>query len=560
MCGIWAYFVRNGPNLTNEDFEAHKPWAHAASVRGPDRYSEIRGPRQHMVFHRLAIHDLSIRGDQPFYGTNHHGVTCHVMCNGEIYNYKDIIKKYNFVMQSSSDCEVILHLLIRFNFDAHRVMKEIQGEFAWIARIQYRTGRERIIAARDPFGVRPLYYATTPSGYIFSSTLRGIDGFHKTHETIRAYHLPPGTFLAVDDHAITLHTYYDLRTKIPTEYSDDLEYHQKRVTDTLIAAVKCRLDSDRPIGFLLSGGLDSSLIVGIARHILEYPPHKLNTFSIGTPSSPDIQFAQLVADHCQSQHTVIPFEPMKALKRIDEVIRDIETYDITTVRASTPQYILAEHIAEETNIRVLMNGDGADEVEGGYLYFHAAPSATDLHQECIRLLQNIHKYDGLRVDRTLGAHGLEARIPYLDPAFVEAYLAVPPEWRMPSYKNQEKSFLRDAFMTLYPNVLPREVMYRTKDAFSDGISQHAKGTSWYEIIQDFCNETVSDELLQLTQNKFEPFTKPTTKEAAYFADIFRSYYPAHAHILPTYWMPQWTNAKDPSARTLTIYATLGSPS
>lgn len=554
MCGLWAYFVRKGPNLTNDDFESHRPWAHAASVRGPDRYSEVKGLRYHMVFHRLAIHDLSIRGDQPFYGAEN-GVICHVMCNGEIYNYKDIVAKYNLCMQSSSDCEVILRLLLHFKFNIQKVVNELQGEFAWVARIQYPSGRERIFAVRDPFGVRPLYYASTKEGYVFSSTLQGVEGFHKYSEVVRAHHLPPGSYLSIDDNSTSLHTYYDIRARVPKTYKYDLEYHQKQVTQTLIQAIAKRMDSDRPIGFLLSGGLDSSLIVGIVRHILKYPANLLHTFSIGTASSPDVQYAQMVADHCDSHHTVVPFNASEAIKRLDDVIRDIETYDITTIRASTPQYILSQYISENTNIRVLMNGDGADEAEGGYLYFHHAPSPSDLHDECIRLLRNIHQYDGLRVDRTLGAHGLEARIPYLDPEFVEAYLAVPPEWRMPSYKNQEKSFLRDAFASLYPSVLPKEVLYRRKDAFSDGISQHSKGTSWYEILQDFSQEVISEEVFQVVQRKFQTHTQPTTKEAAYYADIFRSYYPSHAHILPKYWMPQWTDAKDPSARTLSIYNT-----
>jgi asparagine synthase (glutamine-hydrolysing) len=555
MCGIWAYFVRYGPNLTPEDFELHSPWAHAASARGPDRYSEIRGLRHHMVFHRLAIHDLSIRGDQPFFASNRRGVMCHLMCNGEIYNYKELIQKYNLTMQSSSDCEVILRLLMLFQFNVDKVLQEIQGEFAFIARIQYPSGHERILAARDPFGVRPLYYAHTQKGFLFSSTLRGIDGFCGHSEKVKGHHLPPGTYLSLEDNETILHAYYDIRTKVPNTFQYDLKFHQKRVTDTLIRAVERRLDSDRPIGFLLSGGLDSSLIVGIVRHILQYPASKLHTFSIGTPESPDVKYARLVANHCDTNHTFVPFHPSAAFKEIDHVIRDIETYDITTIRASTPQYILAKHISEETSIRVILNGDGADETEAGYLYFHAAPSCDEMHQECIRLLRNIHMYDGLRVDRTLGSNGLEARIPYLDPEFVEAYLAVPPEWRMPSYQNLEKSFLRDAFAHLYPNVLPKEVLYRTKDAFSDGVSQHKSGSSWYEIIQDFTKEFVSEKLETIVRRKYADSLSPPTKEAIYYSDIFHSYYPCHGHILTEYWMPKWLPATDPSARTLSVYKT-----
>lgn len=549
MCGLWAYFVRSGYNLVEQDFEEHSKWAHASSVRGPDRCSEVRGARHHMVFHRLAIHDMSMRGDQPFYSIDGRGVPCTVMCNGEIYNYKELIQKYNLKMTSSSDCEVILRLLILFRYDVARVLKEIKGEFAFVARIHYARGRERIIAARDPFGVRPLYFAQTKNGLLFSSVLEGIDGFNSPKEIVKGHHLPPGVWVDYSNRDTEMHSFYDIRTQIPKLISEnEITYYQKQVTDAFIEAVRIRLDSDRPVGFLLSGGLDSSLVVAVASKIIgsDIP---LNTFSIGMSDSPDIEYANMVAKHCNTKHTVVPLEPQKAFKEIDNVIRHIESFDITTVRASTPQYILAKYISEETNIKVILNGDGADEVEAGYLYFHKAPSPNEMHDECIRLLREIHMYDGLRVDRTLGAHGLEARIPFLDPNFVETYLAVPAELRIPTADRKEKQFIRDAFATLYPDILPKEVLYRTKDAFSDGVSKNQVGTSWYEMIQGYVNEIYTDAEYELMKSSGNLWTE--TKEAAYYLDVFLSYLPNQQHILKEYWMPKWTTATDPSARTYT---------
>lgn len=503
----------------------------------------------HLCFHRLSIHDLSHHGDQPFV---HHfkGMKVTVMCNGEIYNWKELIDRFDIRMSSHSDCEVIGHLFQKCNFDIEKTVSLLHGEFALVLIAEHANGQRDIYAARDPFGVRPLYYAHNKRGIVLSSLLAGIT---RLDASLRGDHLPPGCILHCAREETVLTSFYDIRTRIHEAklHTADMYSHYKRVTDALIQAVRYRLDSDRKIGFLLSGGLDSSLIVAIAVKILGVK--NAHTFSIGMDGSQDLLYAKKVAQHLDTKHMSVYFTPKEGCASIYNVVEALETYDITTIRASIGQYRLAKYISESTDIKVILNGDGSDEVSCGYMYFHHAPSGKAAHEEAIRLLREIHRYDGLRVDRTLSHFGLEARVPFLDPLFVEAYLSVPRAWRTPdkSVGQMEKQFLRDAFHTLYPDLLPPEVLYRTKEAFSDGVSGQV---SWYEILQKWCNDMVSEEEFAVAKKK--EHIQPETKEAYFYRDIFDSMHPNHAQILPHYWMPKWTHAKDPSARTLKIYKSL----
>jgi asparagine synthase (glutamine-hydrolysing) len=543
MCGLWAYFLRHGNLFDTTDYVRHDPWKHASANRGPDTMSEVQGSDYHLVFHRLAIRDTSLDGDQPFSYEFPDGTTLHVMCNGEIYNYDALVEKYRLArkLKSRSDCEVIGHLFETFKGDELKVAKALHGEWAFVARFEYPDGRVRIVAARDAYGVRPLYMGTFEKGIIFSSTLSGIVGFT---EDVRAIHFPPGHIfaevLSSPNEQPTLHSFATPLFKIhapsiPTDV-DVKQSIYKLVTDALIEAVRIRLaTSERNIGFLLSGGLDSSLVVAIATKILGYqsPP----TFCIGLQSNAtDLAYAQKVASYLGTRHHQVIVPPKEALAEVRDVIKALETYDITTIRASVPQYILAKYISERTDVRVVMNGDGSDEVASGYLYNYYAPSPQKVHADALRLLNEIHMFDGLRVDRTLGAHGLEARLPFLDPKFVATYLGnVPAEWRTPHRENgiMEKQFLRDAFATLYPGLLPTDVLYRKKEAFSDGVSVNTQEESWFRILQ----------------NEFG-------HESDYYKDVFDAFLPNHRHVLPHYWMPpkDWVGASDPSARTLATYS------
>lgn len=532
MCGLWAYVLRAGRLFDSSDYVRHDPWKHANANRGPDRIVEVQGADYHFCFHRLAIHDLSPDGDQPFYMEWENGTILHLMCNGEIYNYDHLIQKHKLEkkLQSKSDCEVICNLLEKYQGDVQQVAKELDGEFAFIARMEDPSGIVTCVAARDMFGVRPLYYGSTSKGVVFSSLLNGIVGMQ---DDIRAEHFPPGhTFTEIisGTEPPTIQAYTRLDVPMVDRPLFDI---YKNITEAFISAVRKRLPSDRDIGFLLSGGLDSSLVVAVATKLLKVKNPK--TFTIAfDDNATDLLYARKVADHVQADHTNVFISPTQALDTIPDVVKALETYDITTIRASTPQYLLAQHIYQNTNIRVILNGDGSDEVACGYLYHKACPSDEEASTDTYRLLREIHMFDGLRVDRTLGAHGLEARLPFLDPEFVKAYLSVPVKYRRAGVKGRmEKQLLRDAFASIYPGLLPDEVMYRKKEAFSDGVSSQKK--SWYELIHGFV-------------------ASKRTSEKAWYASMFDEYLPNQRHIIPYYWMPRWIpDATDPSARTLKVY-------
>jgi asparagine synthase (glutamine-hydrolysing) len=306
------------------------------------------------------------------------------------------------------------------------------------------------------------------------------------------------------------------------------------------------MQSERPLGALLSGGLDSSLVAGIAAKLLSEENKRLTTFSIGMDAeSPDIKYARKVADHINSIHheIIIPVEIW--IENLKNVIRQIETYDITTIRASTGQYLLAKWISENTDIKVLLNGDGADELESGYLYFYNAPGATGAHNENLRLLENIHYYDVLRVDRGISAWGLEARVPFLSKDFVDLYLSIDKNLRHPlkgEGSRIEKYLIRNAFTD--EDLIPSGVLWRKKEAFSDGVSHVKK--SWFEYIKEYIEAQVSDEEFAKHIIDFP------SKEAYWYKKIYSSYYPVSNNFL-RYWMPKWSNeTKDPSARVLKI--------
>jgi len=535
MCGIWAYILHS--QTSNVLRDASK----TLQCRGPDKTIESIDENHTFVFHRLAIHDLTSSGDQPFEFQFPNGTYMKLMCNGEIYNYKELIQQFSFEVKSSSDCEVIAHLIYYYNFDIHSVLKVLRGEFAFIAYVKHPINGEEFIIGRDTFGVRPLYYGFTKDGLILSSMMSGITQATESIEADpKVYHFPPGHFYHENLKDINKTTFKmcckDVFTHfkvLPVIYSNDrhVATFYKEITDSFIHAVKIRLDSERDVGFFLSGGLDSSLVVGVATKILGLKNPK--TFCIGfDTNAPDIQFAQKVVDHLDTNHTRVIVTVDMALDSVSDVIKALETYDTTTIRASTPQYLLAKHISKETNIKVILNGDGSDEVSMGYLYNFYAPDDDQAHADSLRLLREIHCFDGLRVDRTLGAHGLEARLPFLDIDYVSTYLNIPVDFRRPSATSMEKQLLRDAFNTVYPNILPEEVMYRKKEAFSDGVSRVDK--SWYKILQERAVDVGK-----------------TEKE--WYKEIFDREFPNQDHICPHFWMPQWTDATDPSARTLAVY-------
>jgi asparagine synthase (glutamine-hydrolysing) len=329
----------------------------------------------------------------------------------------------------------------------------------------------------------------------------------------------------------------------------DLEEAKRKIRLTFESAVEKMVQSDREIGCLLSGGLDSSLVSSCASKILKKYGKKLRTFSIGLPGATDEKYAKQVAEYIGSEHTHVTVNEHDFLDAVPQVVKMIESYDITTVRASVCQYTISKWISKNTNIKVLLCGDGSDECTGGYLYFHKTPNAKELDIECRRLLSDIHLYDGLRADRCIAGNGMEARFPFLNHHFIETYLSTDCTFRVP-IEGSEKWLLRKSFENC--DYLPFEVLNRTKCAFSDSIS--AIERSWYQILQENVEKYFTDEQLEKANDKFKHLT-PYTKESLYLRDIFCQTYGFGNvnNILQYYWLPKWCgNQKDPSARTLNI--------
>lgn len=541
MCGIWAMLLNRDENMTSLYDSFMK-----ISKRGPDRSSfiELKAPiNVKLGFHRLSIMDL-IDGDQPFKHIRNNRML-YTMCNGEIYNHKELIKKYNLQPHSRSDCEILPLLLEKIGIS--EMMNELIGEYAFIILdIDGDTGDYTAYVGRDRFGIRPLFWNNDiKSGFSFCSEMKGLPVLSRVEQVKPASYM---IFQKTNNlvKLCTYVTYYNLKQIKTTCYN--LPLIKNNIKNLLIESVRCRLTTDRPLGCLLSGGLDSSLIASIAARLLKEKNQVLNTFSVGMPGSTDEYYAKLVSKHIGSNHTHFELGHENWLAMLPIIVQTIESYDITTVRASTGNYIVPKCIADSTNIKVLLIGDGSDELTSGYMYFHKAPSALDSHNENIRLLEDISYYDVLRADRGIANNGIEARVPFLDHRFVDYYLSIDPVLRMP-HNNLEKWLLRESFAD--DDYLPEEVRLRKKEAFSDGVS--SKENSWFQIIQKYVEEHITDEEFENAKQNYICNT-PTSKEALYYRQIFESYYPNAENTIPYFWLPKWCgDIKEPSARILTVY-------
>lgn len=550
MCGIFSYIY----NLNNTDdlngYYDIKLLENFNSLRkrGPDNSQCVLENNIFLGFHRLIINDITNAGNQPMNLNNYY-----LICNGEIFNHKKIISDYNFKTNSSSDCEVILHL---YNYLINQIKNininnlnnlmtflcnKLDGEFSFVL---YDKLRDYVYIARDPYGVRPLFIGTTKNNdYLFSSELKG---FNKLVN--KAKQFEPGTFMIIKNNYSNNNFEYK-NYRYHNIYSDKSITTKNENTNLIQLnnifreAVYKRMMSDKEICSLLSGGLDSSLVASIISEKLG--PNKLKTFAIGIKGSPDLKYAQMVADHIKSVHHSIELTEQDFLEAIEEVIIAIESYDTTTVRASVGNYLVSKYIKENTDCKVIFNGDYADEVCGGYKYFKKTNSDTEFHNECIRLVNDIHYFDCLRSDRTISNNGLEARVPFADKFFVNYYLSISSGLRM-SCDKIEKYMLRKAFMN--DNLLPEEILWRQKEAFSDGVT--AETRSWYEIIQEFVDKQITDEYFEHNKNKYT-YNTPILKESFYYREIFEKYYRGFEKVIPYFWMPKWCgDMTDPSAREI----------
>jgi asparagine synthase (glutamine-hydrolysing) len=509
-------------------------------------------------FHRLAINGLNEESNQPLVLNG-----IELICNGEIYNYKYLYKCMNITPETGSDCEVIIHLYLKYGMEQTLVM--LDGEFAFVL---YDNREAKLFAARDPYGVRPLYKLVNTSSADtcvegFASELKMMEPFYNLNRT-NSYlnQFQPGTYsmLSYDSHqkwvSIISNQPYFIPTFPTNEIVNTLLY--PKISDALYSAVFKRCETtERPVACLLSGGLDSSLVAALVSQYFKTfksTAERVETYSIGLENSEDIKYARIVAKYIASKHTEIIVTEQEMFHAIPEVIRAIESYDTTTVRASIGNYLIGKYIAGNSQAKVIFNGDGSDELFGGYLYMNKCPDDIEFDKETRRLLKDIHMFDVLRCDKSISSNGLEPRTAFLDKRFVNTILAINPFYRNHKNLNEsEKYLLRNSFKKdnytdcFGRQILPDEILFRRKEAFSDGVSSH--GRSLFTILQEFIANHY-DEVDPLTNGQYKPCIE---LEKRYYKEIFDREFPNCSHILPYFWMPRYTNASDPSARTLDVY-------
>lgn len=543
MCGIWAYLAKtklikdSKISLLQEKYKNIKG-------RGPEN-ENFMNINDNVIFgfHRLCIVDVSEEANQPFVIKDDNR-KLYLMCNGEIYNKDSLIDNHNLTCKSSSDCEPIIHLYKKYGIE--KTVDLLEGVFAFnLLDVDLVKNTCKFIAVRDRIGVRPMFMGHNENKeYGFSSEVKGLSGIFESIEVFT-----PGTIVTLNYNLNDVNFKLSKQIYYPFDYDTkltDLETIYPLVRYQFTESVRKRLMSDRPVCCLLSGGLDSSLVTAIVASLSDNPIH---TFSIGMPGGTDFKYAKMVADKIGSVHTEIIFSKDEGIKAIKDVIWAIESYDITTVRASVGQYLISKYIKDNTDNIVIYIGDGSDELTGGYKYFCNAPNPELFHKECVKLIKEIHLYDCLRADRAVSIHGLETRVPFLDSSFVDLYLSIDPKLRMP-VNGVEKHLLRQAFDS--EDLLPKEVLWREKEAFSDGVSSQKE--SWFQILQNHINQEISDEEFEMEAKKYTLNT-PLTKEAYYYRKVFGELFDEkHSNVIPHFWLPNWSgNITEPSARVLDVY-------
>ena len=546
MCGIVA--ILNVKRQTQELRQKALKMSQKIRHRGPDWSGIYCGGSAILAHERLSIVDPE-SGGQPLYSPDRKQV---LAVNGEIYNHQEIRRRYagRYEFQTGSDCEVILAL---YRDKGIGFLEDLSGIFAFVL---YDEERDEFLIARDPIGVIPLYIGYDNDGTVYvASELKALEGQCEHYEPFL-----PGHYYWSKEPGMK--RYYQ-RDWFEYESVKDNEARVEVIHDALEDAVRRQLMSDVPYGVLLSGGLDSSVISAIAQKFSEhriednsrtraYWP-RLHSFAVGLKGAPDLAKARLVADHIGTVHHEINYTIQEGLDAIRDVIYYIETYDVTTVRASTPMYLLAR-VIKSMGIKMVLSGEGADEIFGGYLYFHKAPSARDFHEETVRKLSKLHLYDCLRANKSLSAWGVEGRVPFLDKEFLDVAMRTNPEAKMCPGKTIEKKIVREAFADL----LPEEVAWRQKEQFSDGV-----GYSWIDTLKAITTAAVTDEQMAHAAERF-PINPPKNKEEYYYRSIFAEHFPSDsaARSVPSEasvacstaialeWDAAFRNMNDPSGRAV----------
>ncbi|MDD5901400.1 MAG: asparagine synthase B [Lachnospiraceae bacterium] len=526
MCSIMGYC---GCGATVDEFR--KGFDRTVS-RGPDDSRIVDTGKGLLGFHRLSIMGLTGAGMQPFELDG-----SYVVCNGEIYGFekeREALKQKGYTFRSDSDCEILLPMYREYGTEMFAML---DAEYACIL-YDGRTGE--YIAARDPIGIRPLYYGYDKAGVIlFASEAKNLVGLC---EKIMPF--PPGHYYKKGN----FFCYCDI-AKVDTICQDDLETVCGQIKEKLVAGVEKRLVADAKVGFLLSGGLDSSLVCAIAAKKSKEP---IKTFAIGmSEDAIDLKYAKQVADYIGSDHKEIYMTPKDVLSSLEDVIHLLGTFDITTIRASMGMYLVCKAIHEQTDIRVLLTGEISDELFG-YKYTDFAPSAEAFQEEAAKRIRELHMYDVLRADRCISVNSLEARVPFGDLDFVKYVMAINPELKLNKY-GKGKYLLRHAFEN--GEYLPDEILWREKAAFSDAV-----GHSMVDYLKEYANEYYSDEEFLAGCKKYS-HARPFTKESLLYREIFEKYYPGQAEMIVDFWMPNksWEgcNVNDPSARVLSNYGDSG---
>lgn len=546
MCGIVAIFnvKQQSQALREKALRMSQKIRH----RGPDWSGIYCGGSAILAHERLSIVDPE-SGQQPLYSPDRHQV---LAVNGEIYNHKELRHKYEgqYEFQTGSDCEVILAL---YRDKGIHFLEDLNGIFAFAL---YDEERDEFLIARDPIGVIPLYIGYDPDGKIYvASELKALEGQCDHYEPF----LPGHYFWSSEG---KMHRYYE-RDWMTYDAVKDNDASVDAIHDALEAAVRRQLMSDVPYGVLLSGGLDSSIISAIAEKYAAmrieddsktkaYWP-RLHSFAVGLKGAPDLAKARMVADHIGTVHHEINYTIQEGLDAIRDVIYFIETYDVTTVRASTPMYLLAR-VIKSMGIKMVLSGEGADEIFGGYLYFHKAPNAQAFHEETVRKLSKLYLYDCLRANKSLSAWGVEGRVPFLDKEFLDVAMRTNPSAKMCPGQTMEKKIVREAFA----DMLPKEIAWRQKEQFSDGV-----GYSWIDTLKTITAAAVSDEQMAHAAERF-PINTPQNKEEYYYRSIFAEHFPSDsaARSVPSVpsvacstaealaWDSSFQHLNDPSGRAV----------
>ena len=520
MCGIFFYYGEKFDikNL-QKDFNKIKH-------RGPDNSQieivKFNDKNLFFGFHRLSINGLDEKSNQPLFNDG-----IYLICNGEIFNYKNLIDEYitKSDYKTNSDCEIIIHLYKKYGIE--KMLSMLDGEFAFVL---YDSNIKKVFISRDQLGIRSLFIGKNNKDIIISSEVKSINDTYQVEQfTPRTY-----SILDLETNNINSSEYFKFK---PINNSFSEKEHINNIKNLMINAVDKRLMSDRNICCLLSGGLDSTIVTALVAQQLN--GKSLNTYSIGMKGSVDLKYSKIAADYLKTNHTIIELSPEEFLNAIDATIYQIESYDVTTVRASIGNYLVSCYIRDNSDDKVVFCGDVSDEIFGSYKGFHYAPNNELFYEENMKMLKNINYFDVLRSDKSISGAGLEARVPFSDPELINYVMSINPKHK--EFRNRmEKYLIRKSF----EDILPKELAWRVKTAFSDGVSSEENPS--YEIIQNFINNKYTDTEFNEKKNKYI-YNQPYDKESLFYREIFESHYPNKDNIIPYFWKQPFMNDNEPSA-------------